>query len=636
MISLVSYPRSGNTFLRNVLFEVYGIESKTYHLESHGADPNWEESTIVKTHELPKSLPQNLLSRKTVYLIRDGRDAVVSLAHHRSVVFDAKTDFESNLLEAINADEGSYFGGWSTHVLQWINRANLVIHFEELIRDPIGQCERLRSIMDLPEPKRERLPSFQSLKQGRPEYGSGKYVSEYNLAEHWFRKGQVNGWKDEMSQNLSDRFWHLHGETMDYTGYSNDGATRKTWVTKKLVGRNATSVIIEASKVTEVFTDGIKRYVLETLRAARDYPAADLEIKVLVNGRLDTIESALKLNGNLQKEKQGVFFQLAKNLADIFLWKSMYNAVARSRVVLQLKSGTRTTGKTINNEIKSDIVHLSLPQHFNQVSDIECGNLVGTIHDLTHEKTAEAHTERNVELAAAGLGFLKKNNARLIAVSEHTKEDLLQAGFTSQRIYEGVNRKQFFPVINQHWIDLVYDKYNIPKGKFLLSLCTLEPRKNIQSLISAYSQLSEQQRERHPLVLAGRKGWKWSSDLVPKNCLNQVHFIGFVEEVHLASLYSAAYAFCYVSKYEGFGLPVLEAMACACPVIASENTSLSEVAGEAGILVDPFSVDSIQNGLLTILDNDTRDKLGKLSMYRSWEFTWSKSWEQTAALYSAS
>ncbi len=632
MVLLASYPRSGNTFLRNLLFEVYGIESKRYHLESHGADPGWEEAAFVKTHELPENLPKSLSKRKTVYLIRDGRDSIVSLAHHRKDVFDVDSDLEHNLLEAINADEGSYIGGWSSHVMKWLSRADIVIHFEDLIKNPIAECERLREIIELPELKLDRLPSFGSLKNGRSEYGSGKSFSDTSLAEHWFRRGKVNVWKAELPVWLADRFWHLHGECMEFAGYSLDGNSRQSFVKVKSSENGMKTVIFEASKITEVFTDGIKRYVFETLRAANDFPIKGLDLKVLINGALFTVDQALKLDGQ-QDKKAGLGFQLAKNLAIAALPKSAYHNLAKSSIALRVKSGFKTINSSAKDRLKADFVHLTLPQHFKSVSKIESEYWVATIHDLTHAKTAGAHTSRNVELAEKGMAFLGEVNARLIAVSEHTKMDLTQIGLKSVLVYEGVNRKQFFPVINQHWIDLVHNRYEIPKRQFLLSVCTLEPRKNLGKLIAAYAELSDLQREKHPLVLAGRKGWKWNKNAVPDNIKKQVHFIGFVEEQYLASLYSAAYASCYVSKYEGFGLPALESMACGCPVIASNNTSLAEVVEQSGILVDPNSVDSIGIGMAKMLEQETRDQLSKKALYRSWQFTWKKSWEKTAALY---
>jgi len=635
LITLVSYPRSGNTFLRNVLYEVYGLESKTYHLQKHGPDSGWQAAPIVKTHELPEDLPAELVNRKVVYLIRDGRDAIVSMAHHRADVFDKGSNFNENLLEAINADEGSYFGGWTKHVLSWINRADLVIRFEDLIRDPIGECERLRSIMKLPEPSPDRLPSFQDLKHGQPEYGSGKNLPGDNLATFWFRKGKVNGWKYEMSNAMHDRFWHLHGEAMEYAGYSHSGDLNSDQTEGALPDNGEMTVIIEASKITDFHTDGIKRYVVELIKTAECYPVKGLSVKVLVDGALLDLKSAIARVGDQRQVTRNWVFMLAKNVAKWLLPKGMFNALARNKN----HPIFRKVSSNINNEklsVNADVVHLTLPQHYGHIDHIQTKGLVATIHDLTHDLMSETHTDRNAELSEVGMRYLDEKQATLISVSEHTKADLLKTLRKSQRIYEGVDRRRFYPLNNQHWNDLIYDRYNNPHKPFFLSVSTLEPRKNIASLINAYALLDEKLRDEYPLVLAGKKGWKWNSDIVPKHCKGSVHFIGFVDERHLTALYSAAYAFCYVSYYEGFGLPVLEAMACACPVIASNNTSLAEIVNDSGILVDPNSVDSIKAGLEKMMDDKTRNEFSDKAMKRSWDFTWRKCWEETVKVYSDS
>ncbi len=283
MITLVSYPRSGNTFLRNVLFEVYGIASSTYLTDGHGPDQGWESSSVVKTHHLPQELPQNLLDRKVVLLVRDGRDSVVSFAHHRKDVIAHNSSFVQNLDEVIYAAEGSHFGGWSKHTQAWMQRADVVIYFEDLIQNPIEACEKLRSFMELPEAKRNQLPTFFDLKFGEPEYGSGKYIDSKNLAPSWFRKGKVNAWKDEMSETQQVLFWHLHGEMMEQIGYRLNGDDFKH--IEKSINIEKNLILIEASKLSEPFFDGIKRYVRELLLAAKSFQSS-VQIDGLINGEI--------------------------------------------------------------------------------------------------------------------------------------------------------------------------------------------------------------------------------------------------------------------------------------------------------------------------------------------------------------
>ena len=167
MIWLASFPRSGSTFFRIVLDEVYGIESGTFHREtSYPVDDDYTDYQVVKTHLLPSELTPEDASIPAVYLVRDGRDCMISLAHYRQQLLAPESDFYGNVLEAIDAAEGSHFGGWSRHVRTWCERASLVIHFEHLIADPIGCVEQLRPYICLlytsPSPRDgllSRMPS---------------------------------------------------------------------------------------------------------------------------------------------------------------------------------------------------------------------------------------------------------------------------------------------------------------------------------------------------------------------------------------------------------------------------------------------------------------------------------------------
>lgn len=189
MIWLASYPRSGNTFLRIVLHEVYGIESRVFRLTKlNKRNQRYVEFPLVKTHVLPHELNPVDKDIKAVYLVRDGRDAVVSMAHQRKDIMEPGSDFELNLKAVIRAEEGTHFGGWSQHVSDWLPRASLVIRFEDLIVDPIKETEKLRPFLDMPEPDISRLPDFNDLKNKDMPYGAG---SRPNYTEE--EKGIIPG-----------------------------------------------------------------------------------------------------------------------------------------------------------------------------------------------------------------------------------------------------------------------------------------------------------------------------------------------------------------------------------------------------------------------------------------------------------
>lgn len=253
---LASFPRSGNTYLRNILYEVYEIYSwnnlrkfynsaehleklrrkiemgrsnekkltKLKELEFFNSFPN------LKTHEMPAEiLPYCAEDVKIVYLIRDGRDACLSSAHHRSDLVSPGSDFNENLKQAIKANMGSYFGGWSKNVNEWMKIAHEVLFFEELIDDPIGQASKLQELLNLPEPKLDNVPTFESQRDGLAHFGgaarpqlSDEEKDEFN--KKFFRSGKVGGWKEEMPQDMQELFWELHGETSERLGYMKDGS----------------------------------------------------------------------------------------------------------------------------------------------------------------------------------------------------------------------------------------------------------------------------------------------------------------------------------------------------------------------------------------------------------------------------
>ena len=221
MIWLASYPRSGNTFVRNILYEVYGVESSVFHcIAEKPLPPDYFRYEVVKTHELPENLDPRLSSRPAVYILRDGRDAIVSEAWHRKHFYEPRSRLHFNMLEAILADGESHFGGWAGNVSRWIQRADIILRFEDLVRDPLGEVEKLRSILRLPPPRIDRMPDFEKQKSGRPKYGR---VQDSGRNAEFFRKGKSAGWKEEMPKHIERIFWRYHGEVMESCGYRRDG-----------------------------------------------------------------------------------------------------------------------------------------------------------------------------------------------------------------------------------------------------------------------------------------------------------------------------------------------------------------------------------------------------------------------------
>ena len=238
---------------------------------------------------------------------------------------------------------------------------------------------------------------------------------------------------------------------------------------------------------------------------------------------------------------------------------------------------------------------------------------------------------------------------RVLADSEATKNDLGALFGTPARkidvLLSGVDAR-FKPARDPAALAAVRHKYRLGSGPFVLALGTIQPRKNYVRLIQAFAQVvghwwqigSDWMGDAN-LVVAGGQGWMFDAIFAEVKRLdleNRVRFTGFVDDADLPALFSAATAFAYVSLYEGFGLPVLEAMACGAPVIGSNTSSIPEVVGDAGLLVDPLDVDAIAAGLIGLLkDASARDAFMRLGLERAGRFTWEKAARQLLSIYHA-
>lgn len=252
---LASYPRSGNTYLRNILLDVYNIFSwnsiekydqafeKIEKLEQidqqQGLPPGRRQKleelkqqarfSVIKTHEMPdKVLPLCDEQPVIIYLVREGRDALVSMAHHNADIVNPGADFTKSLTQSIVALRGSYFGGWSDNVKAWRDIAHRLIYFEDLIKNPLEVVESLRGLIDLPQAQTEKLPTFETQRAGKSYFG-GQSRTNYSEQEKlefnqkFFRSGKTGGWREEMPSSLQQLYWKQHGRVSLEMGYSKEG-----------------------------------------------------------------------------------------------------------------------------------------------------------------------------------------------------------------------------------------------------------------------------------------------------------------------------------------------------------------------------------------------------------------------------
>ncbi len=247
--------------------------------------------------------------------------------------------------------------------------------------------------------------------------------------------------------------------------------------------------------------------------------------------------------------------------------------------------------------------------------------MVATVHDLAFLHHPEFFTRRGNDVFRRSLKVLKNRADVILCSSQATVDDCLSEGFAPDRVRHvalGVRSVQ----ASQDEIDHVRNRYSLP-AEYLLFVGTLEPRKNLARLVGALRGRSDLP----PLVIAGADGW---GDIDVAHTAN-VQFIGYVDDQHLGAVYAGASVMCYPSLWEGFGLPILEAMAQGTPVVTSLGTSTQEVAGGAAILVDPLSEESIRNGIDEALRDV--DALKQLGRERAAQATWDKTALATARIY---
>jgi glycosyltransferase involved in cell wall biosynthesis len=225
----------------------------------------------------------------------------------------------------------------------------------------------------------------------------------------------------------------------------------------------------------------------------------------------------------------------------------------------------------------------------------------------------------------------------IIAPSNAARDDIVrELGVPATKVatvYEAAAAR-FVPV-DAHAAGSVARRYGIDVP-YVLSVGSLEPGKNRARLIRAMSMLRDAGVP-HRLVVIGQKAWKFEEEFALVHRLgmrDRVQYLGYVRDEDLPALYSAATVFAFPSLHEGFGLPVIEAMACGVPVLTSNVSATAEVAGDAAVLIDPLSVDAIRDGIRRLLeDADLRADLATRGRARAAQFSWRRAADETHALY---
>ena len=268
--------------------------------------------------------------------------------------------------------------------------------------------------------------------------------------------------------------------------------------------------------------------------------------------------------------------------------------------------------------------------------------LVTTIHDMTCFINPDWHAKENVEFSVRETRNAVKYADKIIVPSENTASDLcrylsLDRKFREEkiRVIPEAPAKDFYPERDLEVISNTLRRHGIFKN-YILGVFTLEPRKNAYRLIRAFDIIAEKEKD-ILLVLTGKVGWKVNLDDYLKKIMHRdrIIFTGYVDDDELRILYTACRVFVYPSLYEGFGLPVVEAMVCGAPVVTSRVSSLPEIVEDTGILVDPYNIESIAEAIENVLkDDNLRKNLKKKGnrLVRK-KFSWEKTARMTLEVY---
>ena len=267
--------------------------------------------------------------------------------------------------------------------------------------------------------------------------------------------------------------------------------------------------------------------------------------------------------------------------------------------------------------------------------------VVTTIHDLSFEHLPETFKRRSRAQLRLTVRRTARKAALILTLSEFSRRDIIETyAVDPERVIvtPAAAPTHFKPIASETELEKMRERYGIG-ANYLLSLGSIQPRKNLTRLIEAFQGLrkSRPDDQSPQLIIAGKRGWLDSGvfHAAQQDGLNDsVKFIGYVPEADLPALYSGALCFVYPSYFEGFGLPVLEAMQCGAPVIAGNQTSLPEVAGDAALLFDPFDTRAVGEAIARVIDHPGyRADLRARGLKRAAEFTWIETARLTLKAY---
>lgn len=265
--------------------------------------------------------------------------------------------------------------------------------------------------------------------------------------------------------------------------------------------------------------------------------------------------------------------------------------------------------------------------------------VITSIHDVSFKRHPEFFSPKDRFILDMGVRFAKRRAARILALTKYTKSEICELYSIDESrvdiVYPGVD-SLFRQCGREESLELAKQKYHI-NDPYILTLGVIQPRKNLSRLLEGFAILKQNRNIRHKLVIVGKYGWMEENLTCKIDSLKlngEVLLTGYAPYDDLPYLYSGADLFVYPSVYEGFGLPPLEAMRCGTPVITGDRSSLPEVVGDAGIMVDPYKPEAFADAISRVLaDESLRMEMARKGLDQSQKFTWETTARQVDAIY---
>jgi len=316
---------------------------------------------------------------------------------------------------------------------------------------------------------------------------------------------------------------------------------------------------------------------------------------------------------------------------------SKLKKIVRQFIPYSYTARQKTSQIAFNSGLKKtpfDLYHEPnfLPLEFN-------GATVITVHDLSYIRFPQVHPTARIRMMNELLPPAIEQSQCIIADSYFTKQEILsEFSLDSNKVHVthlGTS-SNYYPRSKPD-VSKIIEKYGLYFNQYVIAVGTLEPRKNLIQAIQTYRALPDKLAKRFPLVIVGMKGWKEKKLISELNALinnGKAKMLGYVPDADLPYLYCGARSLIFPSLYEGFGLPVLEAMTCGTPVVASNSSSIPEVVGDAGILVDVGDVDTMKTSIEQICEDDKEFyRLSSLGIIQAEKFSWKKCADETYSAY---